>query len=229
MGFFDGLKKLLPSKEDLRAQGISLPLDSEINSLNAKLKALKNFQFQASNIKRLHIPRIKARKTVNAEVYAANLSKALSQADAQATATVRLINAALADGRRAQEQMKFGSVLKMGKPTAAFMLKKKIADDAYMKAKTRFDQAIASWQNLERLLASEPVPMVKQYAQAVYSTAREAAGRAGRGLVTAGQAAEKAAEGAGALAPYAKFAAPVAVGLLALWAYGQLPRAQKVS
>lgn len=215
-GVFDFLTALAPKAfKTAEAYGINipLPLGSEINSLDTKLKALRGLSYQADDIKRLHIPRLEARKTANASQLARNITTALNQAKAQGDAASRLINAALTEGRTAQEKMKFGTIL--AKPTAAFFVKKKIADDNYMKAKTRFDQAIAVWQEAERRIASEPVPMVKQVAQTIYSSGAEFASKASRALVATGRAAESAIESTGSLAPYAKYL-PYALGAAAV-------------
>ena len=224
-GIFDFLTTLVPKvmkTADKFGVKIPLPLNNEIASLEAKAKTLKSLGLQAADIKRLHVPRLEARKTANASQLARNITTALNQAKAQADATTRLINAALTEGRTVQEKMKFGTLSIA--PTAAFFVKKKIADDTYMKAKTRFDQAIAVWQDAERRIASEPVSMVRQVGQTFYATGREAVAKTSRALVATGQAAESAIESTGALAPYAKYLPYVAIGFVGLYALSFIPR-----
>ena len=226
MGFLDflipsgTLKKVADFAEGTGL--IKIPLTSEVKSLEDKLAVLKSFKFRLADVTRNQIPKLARLQPQGA----ADLKKQIIQADAQAAATVKLINAALSDGRAAQEKMKFGSFAP--KPTAAFLLKKQIADRTFSLAKTRYDQAWASWTLAQRqMFSAGTLPVYKQVGGAAYSTIREAGGQFSRALVATGKAAQDAASGAGALAPYAKYAVPVGLVFVGLYALSFIPRPSK--
>jgi hypothetical protein len=226
MGFFDflipsgTLKKVADFAEGTGL--IKIPLTSEIKSLEDKLAVLKGFKFRLSDVTRNQLPRL-ARTQPQV---AADLKRQIAQADAQAAATVRLINVALSDGRAAQEKIKYGGFAP--KPTASFLLKKQIADRTFSLAKTRYDQAWAVWTLAQRqMFSAGNLPVYRQVGGAAYSTIREAGGKMTRALVSTGKAAEEAIIGAGALAPYAKYVVPVGLAFVGLYAFSMLPKPRK--
>lgn len=226
MTLFSGLKDFFSSGTFKKAADfaeqtgmVKLPLTTEIKSLEDKLGVLKGFKLRLSSIAKLQIPKLAQTQPIKA----AEIAKQIRQADAQAEATVRLINAALSDGRTAQDKMKFGTFT--SKPIAAFMVKKSVADKTYSLAKTRYDQVWAEWTLAQRqMFSAGNLPVYRQVGGAFGSTVREAAGKASRALTATGQAAQDAFEGAGALAPYAKYAVPAGLVFLGLYALSFIPR-----
>lgn len=226
MGLFSGLSDLFSSGTIKKAVDfaeqtgmVKLPLTSEIKSLEDKLNVLKGFKFRLSTVSKFRLPILSHTQPDKA----ADIAKQIRQADARAAFTTKLINAALVDGRVAQDKMKFGTFT--SKPIAAFMLKKSIADKTYSLAKTLYDNVWSNWTLAQRqMFSAGDLPVYKQVGQAAYGTIREAAEKATNVLVSTGKAAEDAITGAGELAPYAKYAVPAGLVFLGLYALSFIPK-----
>lgn len=207
--------------------GIKMPLDSELQSLNDKVRELRGLSFQMDNIINSAVPRLKARGTANATALADALAKAAKQAKAQGNATTKLLSDAITVGNSAQNAIRSGSI--PGKVSGVFFTKKAIADRLFPQTKLRFNTVVQNWQATERKLVADtslPVGAVR----AVGATAQEFGGMVTRGLVKVGtiteDAASAAATGAEQFAPYMKYALPAAGVFVGLYLLSFLPRAR---
>ena len=212
-----------------QAAGLKMPMDTEINSLRIKKSELSSLKYKMKSIShQVADALLKNRANVISFSAGTALTKAASQAAAQAVAATRLIDAAISDGVSAQEKMRYGTgVLR---PSAAFFSKKAIADQTYSLAKNRLNLIIASAETNQRQhfgFDSLPSGILK----AGKDTVVEFGGKVSRGMVKVGETVETAAEsfgtGASAIAPYMKYAPYVLGGFAVLYGLQFLPRARK--
>jgi hypothetical protein len=192
-----------------KSAGARMPMDSEIASLENDRKTLSSLRSRMDLI----LNWTKSRSDTG------NLRTTASQAKAQATAAIRLIDAALTDGKLAQERMKYGT--KALGPSATFFTKKTIADRTFSLTKNRLQLVFSSWETASRRhMAQESLP--SQIKQATKSTVVEFGGKVSRGVVRFGKiaeaTAESAAKGGEQFGYLAKYAIPIGIGVVALYA-----------
>lgn len=211
--------------------GVPLPLDKDIALLEGRKRELSSLSKQMEQIQANAVKRLLSRKTARTDLMAQNLQKTSNQAKFELQAAIKALDQAQAAAQQAKRDIAGGKF--PAEATGVYLIRKKQSEVQYASAKKRGEAARASWVNAESDLAKEGVPSVRDYAQAVGSTASAFASKTGSALSQVGDTAEEVVKqvgsGAKAVTPVLKYW-PWALGAAAaLYAVSIIPKPQPSS